>query len=798
MYRFLIAMSLGLLLPSYSAHLPEADEILFMWALLAALICAAYHLYKSKTKPAPARAKIISVFIGLLLGVVLAFARGQQLMSQQLPAAMNGREFLLAGEIVGLPKWQSDRWSFFIRPRIEKRATAYSGGGLSNIRKIHLSWRPNQGADFEKNLQLVPGHVHNFRMRLRRPRGFVNPGGFDYQAWMIRQGVGAQGYLLSPPSEPLRLNNSVDHLRYLLRQGLQRAFPEHKNLQSAQAYTRALLIGDKSAISQDQWALLQKTGTLHLMAISGMHIGIAAFIGHFLGALLGRFGNLINSRISTKGLGALGAIVGAGCYSALAGFSLPTQRALLMLSVYYLSQMFRRPQGGFYYFFWALVLVLILDPLAPLDPGFCLSFGAVFCLLLVFASRREPGSFKALVKAQAVLFVGLAVPLSVISGSVSLIAPIANIVAIPMVSMIIVPALFVSVLLMFFQLDGMLEQTLTLVLHLLSYLMVFLKGLDALWIPSVWQVPMPLTLSAVFSAAAGSLLFLLPKGIPGRHLGIIGFLPLCLSGTQSMQGVHPPLKFTVLDLGQGLAVHIQTAHHHLLYDTGPRYGEKFDSGKHILLPYFRSQGIEALHSLIVSHEDNDHAGGAAAIRQAMSIQKHWQSKSPNSCHDAKPWELDGVKFVFLGPKPRSDEHRNNLSCVLLVRWAQYSVLLAGDIDQSREQAIIAARPASDMPLSLMLVPHHGSKTSSSYAWLYHWRAERVIYSAGFENRYGHPHASIVARYSQLGTEQFNTANSGAISLEINSKALGSQPQIHLQRADSPRYWYTADKTIGEH
>jgi len=798
MYRFLLAMSLGLLLSSYSARLPTSDEILFMCGLLAALIYTACHIQKSKTKPAPASHKLTLAFLGLVLGVVLALVRGQQLMSQQLPAAMNGREFLLAGEIVGLPKWQGDRWSFYIRPRAEEATNAYSGEGLSNIRKIHLSWRPNQDAHLEKNLQLVPGHVHNFRMRLRRPRGFVNPGGFDYQAWKIRQGVGAQGYLLSPPSAVLRLNNSVDHLRYLIRLGLHRAFPERKDLQSVQAYTLALLIGDKSAISQDQWAFLQKTGTLHLMAISGMHIGIAAFLGHFLGALLGRFGNLINTRISTKGLGALGAIAGAGCYSALAGFSLPTQRALLMLLVYYLSQMFRRPQAGFYYFFWALVLVLILDPLAPLDTGFCLSFGAVFCLLLVFSGRREPGSFKALVKAQGILFVGLAVPLSVISGSVSLIAPIANIVAIPMVSMIVVPALFVSVLFMFFQLDSMLAQTLTLVLYLLSYLMEFLKGLDALWIPSVWQVPMPLPLSAVFSAAAGSLLFLLPKGIPGRHLGLIGFLPLCLSGTQSMQGAHPPLKLTVLDLGQGLAVHIQTARHHLLYDTGPRYGDQFDSGKNILLPYFRRQGIEALHSLIVSHEDNDHAGGAAAIRQAMSIQKQWQSKGLNSCHEAKPWELDGVKFVFLGPKPRSNEHRNNLSCVLFIRWAQHSVLLTGDIDQAREQAIVAARPATDMPLSLMLSPHHGSKTSSSYAWLYHWGAERVIYSTGFENRYGHPHTSIVERYRQLGTEQFNTAESGAISFEINSRALDSQPQIRLQRVDSPRYWYTADKTIGEH
>jgi len=797
MYRFLLAMSLGLFLPSCSARLPSANEMLFMWGLLAALIGIAYHLHKSKTKRAAWPQVLTLVTIGLVLGVLLACMRGQQIMSQQLDPVMNGGEFLLAGEIVALPKWQGDRWSFYVRPKIKEAVNAHSKQSLSNIRKVYLSWRPNQEAVSEKDLHLVPGHMHYFRMRLKRPRGFVNPGGFDYQAWMIRQGVGAQGYLLSPPSEVLGLNKSIDHVRFLIRQSLRRAFPANENLQSVHGFTLALLIGDKSAISQDQWALLQTTGTLHLMAISGMHIGIAAFLGHFLGALLGRFGNLLSPKISAKSLGALGALAGAACYSALAGFSLPTQRALLMLLFYYLSQMFRRPQGGFYYFFGALVLVLLLDPLAPLDPGFCLSFGAVFCLLLVFSGRREPGNFKALIKAQGILFIGLAVPLSVISGGVSLIAPIANIVAIPMVSMIIVPTLFASGLLMFFQLDNLLVHTLTFALYLLSYLMDFLAWLEGLWLPSFWQVPMPLTLTALVSAAAGSLLFLLPKGIPGRHLGVLGFLPLYLGGAQDLQVLRPALKLTVLDLGQGLAVHIQTAHHHLLYDTGPRYGEQFDSGKDILLPYFRRQGIGELHSLIVSHEDNDHAGGAAAIRQTMSIQKQWQSKGLNSCHEAKPWELDEVKFSFLGPAPRTDEHRNNLSCVLLIRWAHHSVLLSGDIDQAREQAIVAARPTADAPLSLMLAPHHGSKTSSSYAWLYHWRAERVIYSAGFESRYGHPHAAIVERYSHLGTEQFNTADSGAISLEINSRALGSQPLVRLQRTDFPRYWYTADKTIGE-
>ncbi len=798
MYRFLLAMSLGLFLPSCSARLPSPDEMLFMWGLLGALIYIAYQFHKNKTKRAAWPSELTLVSIGMVLGVLLACMRGQQIMSQQLDPMMNGGEFLLLGEIIGLPKWQGGRWSFYIRPKINEAANAPSAEGVSNIRKIHLSWRPNQDALVEKNLQLVPGHEHHFRMRLKRPRGFVNPGGFDYQAWVIRQGVGAQGYLLSPPSEVLRLNQSVDHLRFVIRQSLRRAFPANENLQSVHGFTLALLIGDKSAISHDQWALLQASGTLHLMAISGMHVGIAAFVGHFLGALLGRFGNLLSSRISAKGMGALGAIAGAGCYSALAGFSLPTQRALLMLLFYYISQMFRRPQGGFYYFLGALVLVLLLDPLSPLDPGFCLSFGAVFCLLLVFSGRREPGNSKALIKAQGILFVGLAVPLSVISGTVSLIAPIANIVAIPVVSMIIVPTLFASALLMFFQLDSLLVYALTFVLYLLSYLMGFLAWLEGLWLPSLWQVPMPLTLTALVSAAGGSLLLLLPRGIPGRHLGVLGFLPLCLGGAQDLQGLRPALKLTVIDLGQGLAVHIQTAHHHLLYDTGPRYGEQFNSGKDILLPYFRRQGIKVLHSLIVSHEDNDHAGGAAAIRQAMSIKKHWRSNGQNSCHEVKPWELDGVTFTFLGPKPMANEHRNNLSCVLFIRWAHHSVILSGDIDQAREQAIVAARPSMETPLSLMLAPHHGSKTSSSYAWLYHWRAERVIYSAGFESRYGHPHAAIVERYSHLGTEQFNTADSGAISLEINSRALDSQPLVRLQRADFPRYWYAADKTIGEH
>ena len=798
MYRFLLALSLGMLALSYSSRLPNADEMQVMWVLLGAAITIAFRFLWGKNGKGLRGLvlnTVVLAFVGFLLGVLLASVRGQQMMAQQLPTALNGTEYLIEGEVVGLPQWRKDRWSFYIRPILVEAGDAHLDRGLANIRKIRLSWRPPKGLGLYHQLRLEAGDVRRFKVRLKRPRGLVNPGGFDYQAWLIRKRVGAHGYLLEPPSEKLEFVHSVDRFRSLLRERVMDVLPQRSDIETTDAYVLALLIGDKSGITQDQWSLLQKTGTLHLMAISGMHIGIAAFLGHFLGALMGRFANIINPRLTAKGFAALGAVSAAWSYSALAGFSLPTQRALLMLLVFYITQMIRRPQAGLYYFFCALVFVLLLDPLAAMDAGFWLSFGAVFCLLFAFAGRRDPRKIAALLKAQAILFVGLALPLSIITGSVSLVAPLANIVAIPLVSLMVVPGLFLSLLLMFLEWEVALANVLSSILWLLSCLSDFLTWVDELWLPSVWQVPMPLAMTPLIAAGIGALLFLLPKGIPGRQLGVLGFLPLCLSGTETQGSQAAPLKLTVLDVGQGLAVHIQTAQHHLLYDTGPSFGEQFNSGKNIILPYFLRHGIRELHSLVVSHEDNDHAGGAAAVSDAMDIRHEWRSSGLNTCHGARPWELDGVKFSFLGPRPDTGERNNNLSCVLLIRWREYSVLLAGDIGAAREQEIVAARPGDDFPVSLMLAPHHGSKTSSSYTWLYHWLPERVIFSAGFESRYGHPHADIVQRYNYLGAEQFNTAESGAISFEVDSKAANSLPKMRLQRVNSHRYWYADNKSI---
>jgi competence protein ComEC len=306
-----------------------------------------------------------------------------------------------------------------------------------------------------------------------------------------------------------------------------------------------------------------------------------------------------------------------------------------------------------------------------------------------------------------------------------------------------------------------------------------------------------LTAPIMMMTALASFICLLPSGFPGRLLGFMGFLPFYFGGVSLSSKIEPLLELRVLDVGQGLAVHINVQGAHVLYDTGAYFSARFDIGTHVLLPYLETQNVESLEALIISHEDNDHVGGMSALVKRLPVKKIYRSytstegsdESHMNCHQAKPWRLGGAVFEFLHVSHSARLEGNNRSCVLLIQVGPHSILLPGDLEREGEFALLAEQTALQSPISLMLAPHHGSQTSSSYAWLYYWRPKRIALSAGFENAYGHPHADVLKRYELLGAELLATGEEGALSYQFYPRSHPLHVTNQRQRALKSRYWY---------
>ena len=819
MLLILSSFAAGMMSIPMFSRLPSVVELLSLSLAFLSMATIALALSRSKTPVVHWVIKAGSIgSMGLLGGVLAGSVMAHQLMAHLLPPNMNKVELAIEGEIIGLPIWEGERWRFYFAPiglsSGEEVTTANEEQRslILNLKKLRLSWRAPLDKSGTAIKTILPGDLRNFRVRLKRPRGLVNPGGFDYQAWLMGQGVGAVGYVTEDLGGREHYRWSIDRLRLDIITQIEQLLSTHTPRPALDALMFALLIGDRSRMSDDASTLLRNTGTLHLMAISGMHIGIAALFGHYFGAVIGRLINPFSGRITPMVCSACLSLLCALFYSALAGFSLSTVRAFTMLFVFQFSKLFDRPQSGFYCLLWALVIALFVDPLAVLDGGFWLSFLAVGCLLFAFSGRRGERRFFAFLRAQWVLFIGLCVPVSVYIGHIALMAPVANLLAIPAVSFLIVPGIFFSTLLLvaesiFLGAEVYALKGFLVVRELLALLLSYLNWINTHSGASFWAVPEPGSFRVLACAGLGAFLCLLPRGVPGRWFGLLGFLPLVVgdpSGNKILNHIDESkniyLRVTVLDVGQGLAVHIQTNTQNLLYDTGPSFNDGFDSGRDIILPYLKYRGVKTLHYLIVSHEDNDHAGGARAIKSGIIVEEEIRSEGADACHHRRPWVIEDVRFSFLGPAPNESAQMNNHSCVLLIEAAGHSVLLSGDIERTREFDIIASGAAGgekNWPesLSLMLAPHHGSLTSSSYTWLSVWAPRWVVFSAGFGNRYGHPHPEVVARYHRLGSQSLSTATSGALEFEFGGGEGKPAYRVREWRREYPRYWYRDYATL---
>ncbi len=551
--------------------------------------------------------------------------------------------------------------------------------------------------------------------------------------------------------------------------------------------------------SREDWSVFAATGVGHLVSISGLHItmvaGLFAALVNFLWRRSFFTAAELPLKLPAQKAAALAGALAALFYVALSGFGVPAQRTLTMLCVVALAAWRARSTPVSQVLALALVVVILFDPWAVLWPGFWLSFGAVAVILYAGAGRAaqlRPQSgwrtaLQGALRTQWAVSVGL-VPLTLLLFSqVSLISPLANALAIPAISFVVTPlALLGSVL------PAPLHGWLLGLAHgVLALLAAWLEWL-ASWPWARYSAPAPD--GWLFALAlAGTAWMLAPRGWPHRAAGLLLWLPLLLNPPSApRQG----LVLTAFDVGQGMAVLVETAQHRLLYDTGPWYSPEADGGSRVLLPYLKGRGIAALDTLVISHNDNDHSGGALSVLRALQVQTTFSSldwRSPivaaashhQRCVAGQAWEWDGVRFEMLHPDAaiyQSAGKPNARSCTLKISHGGHALLLPGDIESAQEAALLAQ--AGDLRADILLAPHHGSGTSSTPAFLAAVQPQLAIFQVGYRNRYRHPKPEVYARYAESGVQRLRTDEAGAVQV-----ALDDRLQTSTWREQAKRYWH---------
>jgi competence protein ComEC len=744
------------------------------WLSAALLVAAVVAWWRDRAGPV----RLAGAFA---VGIAWASLAGAWAMSQRLPIALEGIEVEVQGRVLGLPRRDEDSQRFDFR--IESGAPPALLG-----RRVRVGWY-GQGAP-----EVEAGSRWQLQLRCRRPRGVLDPGGGDSERAALLQGVAAFASVREPrQARLLRNGEGIDALRARLSRRIASSLPEGEA-----RFVQALALGDTRALSETDWEVLRATGLTHQIAISGFHVGMVAGAGALLALGLFRLVPAWGRRLPAVQAAALAALLVAGAYSALAGFALPTVRTLLMIAVVCAARLSRRASGALHGLALALIAVLLADPLSVLAPGFWLSFAGVAWLLWCLPAREQGGALRGFLRAQAVATLAL-LPLGAwFFGQASLPGPLANLVGVPVISLLVVPLSLLGLLLapVSAAAASLCWQGAARLMH---WLWLALESVAA-WPAALAWLPEPRLLAVAF-ACAGALWLLLPRRLPGKELAALLFLPLLWPALA--RPAPGEVDIEVLDVGQGLSVLVRTHGHALLYDAGGGGAHGPDFGESAVVPALRALGVRRLDLLVLSHGDADHAGGAAAVQRAFPGTRTlgvegWALPGMGLCRDTQAWEWDGVRFRVLHPPPFFPYLRNDSSCVLRVEAGGQVALLPGDIGRQVEKRLLRLHGDS-LHAGLLLVPHHGSRHSSGGDFVATVAPAWAVASTGAGNRFGLPKAEIVERYRAGGSRFLDTAQEGALGFRLGAPGLQLRA---ARRRDQPRYWRerppgTAGYAIGD-
>ena len=766
---------------------------LYWLATLFLPVLLAYRFRARTDAPGLVVLRACLVILAFSAGLLWAAFSAQLRLSDALPNAWEGRDIQLVGVVASMPQQQErgERFEFDVEQTVTEGAVVPPHISLSQYSSELVGDSADQSP---KTSPFHAGQRWQLTVRLKRPHGTINPHGFDFEAWALERNIRATGYVRKD-AQNQRISAFVLRPAYMVEAAREKIRERMNAVLSGQKYGSILLalaIGDESAIAQDDWQVFLRTGTNHLMSISGLHITMLAGLAFGLVYQLWRRVEKLTLQLPARKAATIAGLIAATLYALVAGFSVPTQRTLYMLAVFALALWSGRSVSIARVLACALLLVVISDPWAVLAPGFWLSFGAVAVIAYAAGGRlQRPHWLREAIHTQWAVSLGLVPLLVVLFQQVSLVSPLANAVAIPLVSLVVVPLTLLGALL---PLDWVLQLAHLAMVGCMQLLQWFASMPMSTWqqqAPPGWTLPL---------ALLGVLWMLLPRGIPLRWLGLMALLPMFL--LESARPEQGAMKVAVLDVGQGLALVVRTASHTLLYDAGPRYSSQNDSGSRIIVPYLRGEGIRQLDGLIISHGDTDHSGGMHSVLAQIPVT--WLASSLPAatpelaavrhmpCYAGQSWMWDGVRFDMLYPRLSSyeamDIKDNNRSCVLRVTSQFGSLLLPGDIERKAEDDLLRAAPPEMLAADVLVVPHHGSKTSSTAEFVAAVQPGVAIFTVGYRNRFGHPKQAVVERYEQVGSRAYRSDHDGALLLDVSGKG---GITIARWRAQVRRYWHDA-------
>ena len=726
----------------------------------------------------------------LLLGATLFVVAGTRITDNHLDARFAGDSLLTQVRIVDFPRRSGAAVLMQVAPLDDRRLPPV----------VRLAW-------FDAPARPSSGDVWELEVRLKRPRGDSNPGLFDFEAWLFRQRVNATGYVVNGPRNRLLATRQATRVDLLRRDFVSAALDAARTAESG-AVTAAVGVGVRQQITKDQWQRYARTGTSHLMAISGLHIGLAATAAGLLSSLV--LGVL---RVGTGHYVAAIIIAAAvACaYAMISGLAVPAQRAALMLLIGGITIIRRRQIDALRTLALAAAVIFVAQPVATMAPGYHLSFAAVALLLwLALRKAQQPlatgrtgrivNGARQLVVMQVFLLFGLMPLTALFFARIAFLAVPANLLAVPLFSVVTVPCTLAGLALLkvwapaaeallglaALSID-ILEKLITQLLRLPVTAGQVADGNIAKIEGIIWLV---LFLPALWA--------LLPRGWPGRRVALLA-VPLLIMQSPGRPAANC-VDAHILDVGQGLAIVMQTANTTVAYDTGASFRSGGSMAERVVVPFLQSRGIKRIDQLIVSHADNDHSGGVSLIDaevrvEQMLVGEPLRAPAPRGepCRAGYSWQADGVRFRLLHPPAAPRPSGNDASCVLLVAAGRHHLLLTGDIEVAAERDLL--RRHALRAVDVVVVPHHGSLTSSSAAFVQQLKPRVAVVSAGFANRWGLPKEVVIDRWASAGSTILNTAEAGAVSLSLCAE--GGIRKLRSDRDERRRFWHASSQQVGQ-